>query len=90
MAAPQSASLTELAAQISANARSMTDLLGAQNMLSPTFAADAPPSVPIGPEYEEIQTARMALVEAASTIRDLALGPDDAMKWMAFLVRWSR
>jgi hypothetical protein len=86
MAAPQHAALTELAAQISKYAKSLTDLLAAQKLDTPSFAPDAPLSVPNAPEYAEIQMARMALIDAAETMRDLALGPDDHVKWMSFLV----
>jgi hypothetical protein len=86
MAAPQHATLTELAAQISQYAKSLTDLLAAQKLGTPSFAPDAPPSVPNAPEYAEIQVARMALIDVAETMRDLALGPDDHVKWISFQV----
>ena len=82
----QSTTFTDLAAQINIHAKSMTDLLAAHNLPTPSFASDAPPSVPFEQEYEKIQIARMALIEAAETIKDLALGPDDFMKWTVFLV----
>ena len=86
MAAPQHATLTELATQISQYAKSLTDLLAEQKLDAPSFAPDGPLSVPNAPEYAGIRMARMALVDAAETIRDLALGPDDQVKWMSFLV----
>jgi hypothetical protein len=89
MAPRQSLTLTDLAAQISAHAKSMSDLLAEANMPAPSFAPDAPPSVPLEPEYEKIQMARMALIGAAQAIRDLALGPDDYIKLMSFSVRKS-
>ena len=80
MTAPQSPTLTDLASQISAHAKSLSDLLVEANMPAPSFASDAPPSVPHEPENEKIQMARMALIGAAQAIRDLALGPDDYIK----------
>ncbi len=89
MAASSSLTLTDLAAQISTHAKAMTDLLAEASLPAPSFAPDAPPSVPIEPQYEKIQIARMALIEAADAIRDLALGPDERLNWLGFMVHYS-
>src|SRR5437762_5832823 len=86
MATPKPATLTDLAAQISIHAKSLTDLLAEANMPAPSFAPDSPLSIPVEKEYEKIHMARTALMEAAEAIRDLAQGPEDCIKFMAFMV----
>lgn len=71
--------LEGLASQISTHATALSQLLTEANLPAPSFAPDAPPSPPHGKDFENIQAARMSLIEAAQAIRDLALGPVDCI-----------
>ena len=71
--------LEGLASQVNSHASALSKLLAEAKLAQPSFAPDAAPSPPHGKEYEKVQAARMALVEAAQSIRDLALGPDDCI-----------
>ena len=73
------ATLEGLAAQINTYATALSQLLTEANLPAPSFAPDASPSPPHGKNFEEIQAARMSLVEAAQAIRGLALGPVDCI-----------
>jgi len=53
---------------------------------SPSFAADAPPSLPRLPEYAGIQDVRTGLIAAAGTLCDLVMGPDEVIITKVFLV----
>jgi hypothetical protein len=53
--------------------------------ISPSLAPDAPRTVVV--QNVEVQQSRMALVQAAEEIPDLALGPDDLLLARATLVR---
>lgn len=71
--------LEGLAAKITAHATAFSQRLTEAGLGQPSFAPDAPPAPPHGKEFEKVQEARMALVEAAQAIRDLALGPEDCI-----------
>jgi hypothetical protein len=73
------ATLEVLAMQVSSHTKDLNQLLAEANLPSPSFGPDAAPSPPHGKDYEKVQAARMALIEAAQAIRDLALGPDDCI-----------
>jgi hypothetical protein len=73
------ATLEDLAAQVGSHAKELSRLMAEAKLSPPSFGPDAAPSPPHGKGYEEVQNARMALIEAAQAIRDLALGPDDCI-----------
>jgi hypothetical protein len=73
------ASLEDLAAQVNSHTKELTQLLAETKLPLPSFGPDAAPSPPHGKGYEKVQAARMALIESAQAIRDLALGPDDCI-----------
>jgi 6-hydroxytryprostatin B O-methyltransferase len=78
--------LTELAAQISTLTKQLSDSLSTHSLPPPSFAADAPPSLPRLPEYADIQVVRTSLIAAAGTLCDLAMGPDEVIITKVFLV----
>lgn len=79
--------LNDLALEITAHCKTITDLLTAQDHPHPSFAVDGPIGLPSGAENEKLQEARIALVDAAAVIHHLAIGPDDWIKWQALTVR---
>jgi hypothetical protein len=85
MSIPKNHTLDDLAAQISAHAKALTDFLGTNKLPGPSFAPDAPASFPAS--NMDLQETRFALIQAAEEIRDLALGPRDLMMRMALHVR---
>ena len=80
-------SLNDVALEITAHCKTITNFLTAQNLSHPSFAVDGPIGLPSGPENEKLQEARIALVDAAAAIHHLAIGPDDWIKWQALTVR---
>lgn len=79
--------LEEYATEIATQARKMTELLQKKDIALPSFSQDGPSSVPAGPDFKEIQEARMSLIDAAAAIQQLAIGPEDWIKWQALTVR---
>jgi hypothetical protein len=71
--------LEVLAMQVSSHTKDLSELLAQAKLPSPSFGPDAAPSPLHDKNYKNLQTARMALIEAAQAIRDLALGPDDCI-----------
>ncbi|KAJ9645227.1 hypothetical protein H2201_000978 [Coniosporium apollinis] len=76
--------LMSLAAQIASSAAVIQQQLERNKLQGPSFAADAPTALPDDPE---VQNARMALIEAASSLQCLATGPEDLMKWQAITLK---
>jgi len=72
--------------EVSKQAQRLTELLREKHIASPSFSRDELSSIPAGPEYKEIQEARMALIDAASALQHLAIGPSDWIKWQALTV----
>ncbi len=81
-------SLEDYAAEITAQAKKMMELLKKKDLAPPSFSRDGPLSVPAGPDYKDIQEARMSLIDAAAAIQHLAIGPEDWIKWQALTVRF--
>lgn len=79
-------SLEEYAAKSIEQARKLTELMEARGIAPPSFARDSSSSFPAGLEYKEIQDARMALIDAATALQHLAIGPEDWIKWQALTV----
>jgi hypothetical protein len=85
-AVPSTPTLTELAAQISTLTKQLADYLSTHNLPPPSFAADAPSSLPKLPEYADIQGVRTDLIAAAGALCELAMGPDEVIMTKVFLV----
>ena len=75
--------MEELSAQISENVASIMGFLRTNGHPEPSFAVDGPPSYPNVPE---IMGPRAALVQAASDLLHLALGPDQYWRYSLFTV----
>jgi hypothetical protein len=85
MSIPKNHTLADLAAQISAHAKTLTDFLATNKLPGPSFAPDAPASFPTS--NMDVEETRFALIQAAEEIRDLALGPRYLMMRMALYLR---
>jgi hypothetical protein len=70
--------LTQLAEQISSQVAVLTNLLEKIGHPQPSSAVDGPNDYP---DNLEVQEVRMKLAEAASSVRMLALGPQDVVIW---------
>jgi len=77
-----SASLTQLAKGILANAQIIEGFLSSNNLPQPSFGANGPKDFPVGAGYTEIHAARHALIDATKELRDLVIYPTDTLKWM--------
>ena len=75
--------LEELSAQISSSVAAITAYLKNNGGKAPTFAADGLHEYPPAPE---IMGPRLALIEAASDLVQLAMGPDQWIKSMQLTV----
>ncbi|KAF3922628.1 O-demethylpuromycin-O-methyltransferase [Orbilia brochopaga] len=78
--------LSELAAQISANAKIVEDYIEANSLEYPSFATDGPSNFPVPEtaETEKIHEARQALLTASKRIYDLATGPNEYLRWLVW------
>ncbi|KAJ6259658.1 O-demethylpuromycin-O-methyltransferase [Drechslerella dactyloides] len=78
--------LSELAAQISANAKIVEDYIEAQGLPYPSFATDGPSNFPIpeNAETAKIHEARQELLTASKRIYDLATGPNEYLRWLVW------
>jgi hypothetical protein len=79
-------SLKDLAISISENAAIIEDFLVANDRPHLSFAATGDQMLPMGPEYEHVQDARITLIGKAKLLLDLALGPIDGVKNLSFSV----
>lgn len=82
-----STEITELATIIAENTNKIDKYLAEQNLPSPSFNVDGPSKSMIPPEAKDIETARVAVIEATQKLRNLMLGPSDYL--MSFQVSHS-
>jgi hypothetical protein len=79
-------SLKNLAISISENAAIVEDFLVANGRPHLSFSATGDQTLPVGLGYELVQDARIALVEKAKLLLDLALGPIDGIRNLSLAV----
>lgn len=70
-----SPSLKDIAANISANASLLSELLEAKGLPQPSFSVRDGQTIPDSKEFENLQIARVALQEQAQLLLDLVTGP---------------
>ena len=70
-----SASISELADSIKANANILEEFLKTNNLPTPSFGVNGPASIPIPTNELKVLEARGAIVSAAQELRNLVLGP---------------
>lgn len=75
--------LNGLSRVVTENAAALTRILDENSLPHPTFDVDAPGQYAA---IAELQGARMALLDAATKLAQLALGPEDFTVWNCFLV----
>ena len=79
--------LEKLVADITAQTKTITEILKKKGASPPSFeVGDATGGMPLGPEFKELQEARMALIDASSALQHLAIGPEDWIKWQSLTV----
>jgi hypothetical protein len=78
--ADQVSSLKDLVASISKNATIIHNFLIANDRPQLSFAANVDQTLPTGPEYGQLQDARIELINQAKLLLDLTLGPSDALR----------
>ncbi|MCJ1261773.1 hypothetical protein MMC22_001641 [Lobaria immixta] len=76
----ESAEIADLALIISTNTAKVKDHLLSNNLPLPSFDIDAPNRSLIVPEAEEIQAARLAVIDATLKLHNLMLGPRDFLQ----------
>ena len=81
------ATLESLAAEVNTHAANLSKSLAEAALPAPSSGPDAPPPPPHGKQYEKVQASRMALIDAAEAIRDLARGPSECITAYSDVVR---
>ncbi|EPS38464.1 hypothetical protein H072_7779 [Dactylellina haptotyla CBS 200.50] len=80
--------LSELAAQISANAKIVEDYIESQGLPYPSFASDGPLKFPLPspttPELQKVHAARNAVQTASKHMYDLSTGPNEMLQWIVW------
>ena len=71
--------ITELATLVSANTAKVEDYLRSNNLPFPSFDVDGPVDLKLSPE---IDSARVAAIEASIELQELLQGPVEALKPM--------
>lgn len=74
-------SLKTLSSGISANVDKISQILESKSLPQTSFKPDSPKGLPLD---EEVQVARQALIDQASKLLHLAMGPEDFIRWSAF------
>ncbi|KAF3917610.1 O-demethylpuromycin-O-methyltransferase [Arthrobotrys entomopaga] len=78
--------LSELAAQISANAKIVEEYIESQGLPYPSFAADGPLKFPLPapttPDLQKVHAARNIVQSASKHMYDLTTGPNEMLQWM--------
>jgi hypothetical protein len=83
-----SSRLSELSSIITQKTSEIEAYLAAKGLPQPSFHPDAPVELgPIAREDEEIQKARIDLIDATKELRDLAVGPADSLRYLPWEVR---
>ena len=78
--------LSELSSIIAQKTAEIEAYLAAKGLPQPSFHPDAPTELGIAREDENILKARVALIDATKELRDLAVGPDDSLRYLPWEV----
>ena len=78
--------LTQLADDISLNTKIITEYLAAKNLDAPSFDEDGLTELLISPADKEAFSARSKLVVATKELHDLATGPKEGLRHLAWNV----
>lgn len=81
--------LTKLSNEIAENTKIVTDYLELHGLAAPSFDVDGLDEYPIPPTDEAPFKARLKLISLTKEMHDLALGPKEALRFLAWDVRRS-
>ena len=79
--------LEELSSIIAAKTKQISECLTAKSFPLPTFDVNGPSKLPDTAADEELQQARHELINATQELHDLAVGPADGLRFLAWGVR---
>lgn len=82
-------SLTKLSNAIAENTKIVTDYLESEGLTAPSFDVDGLDEYPIPPTEEAPFKARLKLISLTKEMHDLALGPKEGLRFLAWDVRRS-
>jgi hypothetical protein len=82
-----SARITELSTLIAANTEQLNAYFAENNLPTPSFDASALATLPIPEARQDLESARIAVIEACSELSDLLSGPKELLnfKWTAYI-----
>jgi hypothetical protein len=81
--------ITILSDQIAENTKIITDYLESKGLEAASFDVDGLDSYPIPPSEEAPFKARLKLINLTKELHDLALGPKEGLRFLAWDVRCS-
>jgi hypothetical protein len=76
--------LTELATTIEENTKIVTDYLTSKGLSTPSFDVDGLEEFPIPSTDKEAFTARLSVIAATKELHDLAVGPREGLRYLAW------
>ena len=77
-------SLTKLSNEIAENTKIITDYLDSKGLVLPSFDVNGLDEYPIPPTEEAPFKARLKLISLTKEMYDLALGPKDGLRFLAW------
>jgi hypothetical protein len=82
-------SITKLSNEIAENTKIVTDYLDSKGLAVPSFDVNGLDEYPIPPSEEAPFKARLKLISLTKELHDLALGPKEGLRFLAWDVRLS-
>jgi hypothetical protein len=82
-ATPSADRLTRISRQIGENTQILTEGLHARGLSAPSYEAEGPPDFPLTGSDAKTLKARQQVLSLTKELRDLVLGPREALKLMA-------
>jgi hypothetical protein len=76
--------ITTLSDEISRNSKIITDYLSEKGLEAASFDVDGLAEFPINPNDELVFKARLDLIAATKELHDLALGPKEGLRYLAW------
>lgn len=86
------ARFAELATVIAESTTTITECLTVKGLSAPSFDVDGLTELPISPADKAAYSARLKLIAATKELHDLAVGPKESLRHLAWDVRfpWER
>ncbi len=76
--------LEELSFIIAAKTKQISEICAAKSFPLPTFDVNGPSKLPDSADDQELQQARHELINATQELHDLAVGPADGLRFLAW------